>query len=86
MVLDCQKIHGANKGIDPHVQPGKQKSLPIQTVNKGTPTHPIPKPRIGQDRAGLRRKVNTLQPVLLPQQLPHSTNDKAYSKGSNAIA
>ena len=29
------EIHGANKGLDPHVQPGKQKSIPIQTVNKG---------------------------------------------------
>ena len=29
------EIHGANKGLDPHVQPGKQKSFPIQTINKG---------------------------------------------------
>ena len=64
------EINGANKGLDPHVQPGKQKSFPIQTVNKGIPTHPIPKPRIGQGRAGLRRKVNTLQPIPLPCQLP----------------
>ena len=55
------EIHGANKDLDPHVQPGKQKSFPIQTINKGMPTHPIPKPRIGQGRAGLRRKINTLQ-------------------------
>ena len=41
------EIHGANKGLDPHVQPGKQKSFPIQTDNKGLPTHPIPKPRTG---------------------------------------
>ena len=32
-------------------------------------TDPIPKPRIGQGRARLRRKVNTLQPIPLPQQL-----------------
>ena len=64
------EIHGANKGLDPHVQPGKQKTFPIQTINKGMPTHPIPIPRIGQGRAGLRRKVNTLQPIPLPQQLP----------------
>ena len=55
--IGVPEIHGANKGLDPHVQPGKQKSFPIQTVNKGTPTHPIPKPRIGQGRAGIRRKV-----------------------------
>ena len=35
------EIHGANKGLDPHAQPGKQKTFPIQTVNKGTPTHPV---------------------------------------------
>ena len=57
------EVHGANKGLDPHMQPGKQKPYPIQTVNKGMPTHPIPKPRIGQGRAGLRRKVKTPQPI-----------------------
>ena len=48
------EIHGANKGLDPHVQPGKQRpfpSLPIQSIDKGPPTHPIPKPRIGLGRA-----------------------------------
>ena len=64
------EIHGSNKGSDPHVQPGKQKSFPIQTVNKGTPTHPIPKPRIGQGRAGLRRKVKAPQPITTPHPLP----------------
>ena len=64
------EIHGANKGLDSHVQPGKQKSFPIQTINKGTPTHPIPKPRIGQGRAGLRRKVKAPQPITLPHLLP----------------
>ena len=64
------EIHGANKGLDPHVQPGKQKSFPIQTVNKGTPTHPIHKPRIGQGRARLRKKVKAPQPITLPHPLP----------------
>ena len=58
-----------NKGLDPHLQPGKQKSFPIQTINKGTPTHPIPKPRIGQGRAGLRRKVKAPQPITSPHLL-----------------
>ena len=66
------EIHGVDKGLDPHVQPGKQKSFPIQTVNKGMLTHPIPKPRIGQGRARLRRKVKAPQPItslnLLPAQ------------------
>ena len=64
------EIHGANKGLDPHVQPGKQKLFPIQTVNKGMPTHPIPKPRIGQGRAGPRRKVKAPQPITSPHLLP----------------
>ena len=64
------EIHGANKGLDPHIQPGKQKSFPIQTVNQGTHTHPIPKCRIGQGRAGLRRKVKAPQPITSPHQLP----------------
>ena len=64
------EIHGANKGLNPHIQPGKQKSFPIQTINKGTPTHPIPKPRVGQGRAGLRRKVKGPQPITLPHLLP----------------
>ena len=71
--IKLPEIHGAKKGLDPDVKPGKQMpfpSLPIQTVDKGLSTHPIPKPRIGQGRAGLRRKDKTLQPILLPIQLP----------------
>ena len=71
--IKLPEIHGANKGLDPHVQPGKHRSfpsLPIQTVDKGPPTHPIPKPRIGHGRAKLRRKVKTLQPISLPHQSP----------------
>ena len=71
--IKLPEIHGTNKGIDPHVQPGKQRPcplLPIQTVEKGPPTHPIPRPRIGQGRARLRRKVKALQPISSPHQLP----------------
>ena len=64
------EIHGGNKGLDPHMQPGKQKSFPVQTINKGMPTHPIPIPRIGQGRAGLRRKVKAPQPITSPHLLP----------------
>ena len=69
-VVRLPEIHGANKGLDPHVQPGKQKSFPIQTINKGMPTHPISKPRIGQGRVGLRRKVRAPQPITSPHLLP----------------
>ena len=69
--IKIPEIHGANKGLNPHVKPGKQRplpSLPIHSVDKGPPTCPIPKPSIGQGRAGLRRKVKTNQPIPLPQQ------------------
>ena len=52
--IKIPEIHGANKGLDPHVKPGKQRplpSIPTHNVDKGPPTHPIPKPRIGQGRA-----------------------------------
>ena len=64
--IKLPEIHGANKGLDPHVQPGKQRPLPslsIHSIDKGLPTHPISKPRIGQGRAGLRRKVKTHSPI-----------------------
>ena len=83
------EIHGANKNLDPHVQPGKQRSfpsLPIQTIDKGLSTHPIPKPRIGQGRAGLRRKVKVLQPNIITPSVTCSANNKACSENSNAIA
>ena len=67
--IKIPEIHGANKGLDPHVQPGKQRplpSLPIHSIDKGPPTHPIPKPRIGQGRAGQRGKVKTHQQYHYP--------------------
>ena len=42
----------------------------IHGVNKGTPTHPIPKPRIGQGRAGQRGEVKAPQPITSPHPLP----------------
>ena len=41
-----------------------------QPDNKELPTHPIPKPRICQGRAGLRRKFRANQLILLPKQMP----------------
>ena len=78
--IKVPEIHGANKGLNPHVKPGRQRPLPTlpmhtippanlaQPVDKGPPTHPIPKPRIGQGRAGLRRKIKANQPIPLPKK------------------
>ena len=66
------EIHGANKGLDPHIKPGRQRPLPTlpmhsappsfltQPVDKGLPTPPIPKLRIGQDRAGLKERLEQI--------------------------
>ena len=81
--IKLPEIHGANKSLDPHVQPGKQRpfpSLPIQTVDKGLPTHPIPRPRIGQGRARLRRKVKMFQPISSPHPLPAQPMTEQISK------
>ena len=59
---------------------------PTQPVDKGIPIHPIPKPGIGQGRAGLRRKIRTNQPISLPKTDACSTNTNTCSKGSTIIA
>ena len=90
MALKYLGIHGTNKGLNSHVKLGKQRplpSLPTHNVDKGPlPTHPIPKPRIGQGRAGLRRKVKTNQPIPLPQQTPAQPITTHVPKNSTAIA
>ena len=70
--IKLPEIHGANKGLNPHVKPGRQRplstlpmhSIPptllVQLVDKRQPTHPIPKPRIGQGRARLRRRLKKI--------------------------
>ena len=81
--IKIPEIHGTKKGLDPHVHPGKQRqlpSLPIQSIDKEPPTHPIPKPRIGQGRARLRRKVKTHQPISLPHQSPAQPITKHVQK------
>ena len=79
--IKVPEIHGVNKGINPHAKPERQRPLPTlpmlsiqptnlaQPVDKGPSTHPIPKPRIGQGRTGLRRKIRTNQPIPLPKQM-----------------
>ena len=42
----------------------------VQPVDKGQPIHPIPKCRIGQGRARLRKKFKTHQPIPLPKKMP----------------
>ena len=81
--IKLPEIHGANKGLDPHVQPGNQRSfpsLPIQTINKGLPTHPIPRPRIGQGRAGLRRRSKYFNHCHCPISCLLSQSQRMFQK------
>ena len=90
-------IHGTNKGLNPHVKLGRQRplstlpmhSIPptslVQPVDKGQPTHPIPKPRIGQGRAGLRRKFKTHQPIQLSKQTPAQPITTHVSKAALSL-
>ena len=85
-----------NKGINPHIKLGRQRTLPTlpmhsippttlaQPVDKGLSTHSIPKPRIGQGRAGLKRKIRTNHPIPLPkwilaEQIQTPTQKEALS-------
>ena len=77
--IKVPEIHGTNKGLNLHIKPGRQRPLPTlpthnipptlitQPVDKRPPTHPIPKPRIGQGRARLKEKIKANQPVPLPK-------------------
>ena len=58
----------------------------VQPVDKGLLTHPIPKPRIGQGRAGLRRKSKASQPIPLPKQAAAQPMTTQGSKGSTVTA
>ena len=73
------EIHGCKQRDKPtpqaqkdkdHYQPYLHKTYhPLVQHNLSTkdpPTHPIPKPRIGQGRAGLRRKAKAPLPIASP--------------------
>ena len=54
-------MHGIGKGIDPNILPEKQVIKPIiSSETKGVTQN---KPRLGQDRAGIKQKI---KPVISP--------------------
>ena len=61
-------------------------TLLVKPVDKGLPIHPIPKPRIGQGRAGLRRKFKTNQPIPLPKQTAAQPITTHVPKTAQSIA
>ena len=58
------EVHGVDKGVDPHMTPERQTVKP--TVTQTEVRSPTYKPRVGQGRVGLRRKVKM---VILPQPM-----------------
>ena len=67
------EVHGIEKSLVLHVKPERQKSVVKLPINKRPPTDnrlPIPKPRLGQGRAGIRRKVRVVLPTQTPIQTP----------------
>ena len=87
--IKIPEIHGANNGLDPHVKLGKQRplpSLPTHGVDKGQPSHPIPKPRIGQGRAQTEKKGQNKSTKTITPTDTCSANNNTCSKNSTAIA
>ena len=79
------EVHGIDRSLILHAKPERQKSVEILPmdkmppidkalpIDKGPPTvikPPIPKPRIGKGRAGIRRKVRVTMPTPTPIQIP----------------
>ena len=61
--VSLPEVHETGNGLDLHVGPEKQKPLTPLTDTRP----PVYKPRIGQGRAGVRRRVRMVTP-LLPKQ------------------
>ena len=86
--VDVPEVHGANKGLIPHVKPKKSLIFQVHaqsilhatwglyiTHHLQTKDHlqiqcPYPKPRVGQGRAGIRRKAKVTLPISKPIQIP----------------
>ena len=74
--LTLPKVHGIDNSMNLQRKPEHQKLVTLlmhqtQNVDKGPPTNrvaPVPKPRIGQGRAGHRRKTKAITPTSTPIQ------------------
>ena len=64
MVSKLPDVHGVSKNLDPNIQPEKQNIRPfkINTISQE-------KPRIGQERAGMKRR----RPPLINQAITQTS-------------
>ena len=60
------EVHGIEKSLVLHVKPETQKPINPPTDKR----QPIPKPRLGQGRAGIRRKSRIVLPTQMSIQTP----------------
>ena len=86
--VNVPEVHSVNKGLIPHVKPAKSMIIPVACLIPPThylrPVHhpptnavsPLPKPRVGQGRAGIRRKAKVTLPIPKPMQTPTPTITK----------
>ena len=73
------EVHGVDKGINPHFQHEKQTLKPV-IISQEVKTPTWKKPRLGQGKAGLRRKVKVVtpsQPNKPAQVVPPSERQKS---------
>ena len=68
------EVHGVDKGVDPNVKPERQI---LKSPNPTTQSNPHGKPRLGQGRAGLRRKMK------VPTQMQVQPRDVSQIKEQN---
>ena len=79
--IKLPEIHGAKKVLVPHVRPENlaKGTCPIPPLHHLRPKHQIPqtnqglpitKPRVGQGRAGIRRKSRMALPIPEGYQMP----------------
>ena len=64
--MKLPEVHGIEKSLVLHVKPERQRPINLPTDQRP----PIPKPRLGQDRAGIRRKVRVVPPKQMLIQTP----------------
>ena len=82
-VITSPAAYGVDNGINPSVKPEKKQIIIPVTVATEVKTPTQNKPRIGQGRAGLRRKVNISTPPH-PSKPTLVTNKPMLQKHINA--
>ena len=65
--IKLPEVHGIGKGLDPNIQPEMHVLKPL-VVTKAKEVSQI-KPRLGQERAGLRCKIKTPAPPLISKPI-----------------